>query len=179
MKKLLIMLICFQFHAIAFSQEHKLTQIDLMKKVKLLEGNWDGIGWISFGKGQKKHFHQTEEVRSILHGLILTIEGKGTVKDSKSGEVKVLHNAFAVVNYDMRTQKFAVHSYKDGNFLNADAYIGEDGSFNWGFDLPKGAGKIRYTIRLNERDQWYEIGEFSRDGKTWNQNFEMTLDRVE
>ena len=36
----------------------------------------------------------------------------------------------------------------------------------------------RYTVRLNEKGQWHEVGESSRDGgKSWRRFFEMTLTR--
>ena len=38
-------------------------------------------------------------------------------------------------------------------------------------------GKMRYTIGF-QNDRWEEIGERSRDGETWQQFFEMNLDRV-
>ena len=47
----------------------------------------------------------------------------------------------------------------------------------WGFDYP-GAGRVRFTIGLDAQGQWHEVGEFSRDGTQWMQNFEMTLHRV-
>jgi hypothetical protein len=37
---------------------------------------------------------------------------------------------------------------------------------------------MRYTITLNDRGQWFEIGEISCDGKEWSKVFEMTLERV-
>jgi hypothetical protein len=37
---------------------------------------------------------------------------------------------------------------------------------------------MRFTVRLNEKGQWFEVGEFSRDGKAWQKFFEMTLERV-
>ncbi len=47
----------------------------------------------------------------------------------------------------------------------------------WGFENPR-AGTIRFTIKLNEKGQWFEIGEISRDGKAWQKFFKMTLSRT-
>jgi hypothetical protein len=33
----------------------------------------------------------------------------------------------------------------------------------------------RFTITLTPAGEWWEIGEFSRDGTTWTKFFEMTL----
>ena len=179
MKTLIVILAFALVPSTALPLNDEPAKLELMEKVAFLEGKWEGTGWYSRGPGQKNHFKQTEDVRKNLGGLILTIEGKGTAENPESGESTVIHHAFAVVFYDMRSQKFKMHSYKDGDFLDADAEIDADGSFIWGFDLPGGDWKIRFTIRLNEKGQWYEIGEVSRDGELWYQNFEMTLDRVE
>jgi hypothetical protein len=37
--------------------------------------------------------------------------------------------------------------------------------------------RIRYTIRLDDKGRWFEIGERSTDGATWTKFFEMTLAR--
>jgi hypothetical protein len=50
-----------------------------------------------------------------------------------------------------------------------------DGAFVWGLDTP--GGRIRYTIRLDEKGRWLEIGERSPDGADWTKFFEMTLAR--
>jgi len=35
---------------------------------------------------------------------------------------------------------------------------------------------VRYIIWKNEKEQWYEKGEYKREN-SWNQFFEMTLDK--
>ena len=47
-----------------------------------------------------------------------------------------------------------------------------DGKFYW---YPN--ENVRYVIWQNEKKQWYEKGEFKREGN-WTQFFEMTLDQV-
>ena len=37
---------------------------------------------------------------------------------------------------------------------------------------------MRFTLHLNDKNQWVEIGEFSRDGNQWMKFMEMTLDKV-
>ncbi|HEV2844661.1 MAG TPA: hypothetical protein VG477_07435, partial [Thermoanaerobaculia bacterium] len=51
------------------------------------------------------------------------------------------------------------------------------GAWEWGFALPQG-GRIRYTIKLTDKGEWYETGEYSPDEKTWHQFHEMTLRKV-
>lgn len=171
MKKLFLILSLIFLPGVSFSQSYDPSQLEAMRKVSFLEGKWQGKGWISFGPGEKHHFNQTENIRGELGGSILTIHGVGRA------DAKVIHDAFAVISYDSKAQKYRMHSYKDGNFLDAEAKVGDDGSFIWGFEHPR-AGKIRYTIRLNEKGRWVETGEFSRHGEKWVQNFEMTLDKI-
>ena len=167
----------FLLPGLVLAQTYDSAQIEAMGKVSFLEGKWKGRGWVSFGKGKRRHFSQTEQVERKLGGSILAIEGKGMSLEPPGGAPQLIHHAFAVVFYDSKEQRFRMHSFKDGKFLDAEANVAEDGSFIWGFDLPQ-RGRIRFTIRLNEDGQWSEIGEFSKDGKKWYQNFEMTLDRL-
>jgi hypothetical protein len=65
----------------------------------------------------------------------------------------------------------------DGHYVDVDITVGENGLV-WQFEVPE-MGKVRYTIRINERGQWVEYGEMSRDdGAHWHQFFTMTLDRT-
>lgn len=149
---------------------------EAMKKVMFLEGRWEGEGWAVMGKdAPKHHFKQTEDVRSEVSGRVLAIRGRG-MSEVEGGPPLLTHDAYAVVFYDMDAEKYRIHTYKDGEFLASDAHVADDGSFVWGFDLPK-SGKIRFTIRLNDKGQWHEIGEYSPDGQRWFKNFEMTLDK--
>jgi len=165
---------------LAFAQQIDSVQINEMKKVQWLTGKWKGDGWIMFGPGQKHPFSQTETISSKLNGILLTIEGLGINHKSDEGKPKIVHQAFAVLSYDSKNQKFKMRAYKsDGAFVDADAEIDENGNFIWGFNHPY-AGEIRFTIKQNEKGQWHETGEVSRDkGKTWFQNFEMILNKIE
>jgi hypothetical protein len=44
--------------------------------------------------------------------------------------------------------------------------------------LPQ-VGDVRFTIKLDEKGRWFEVGEISQDGREWRIFFEMTLERVE
>jgi hypothetical protein len=48
-------------------------------------------------------------------------------------------------------------------------------TFKWSYE-PQPGVHIRYLITVADAT-WREVGEFSRDGKTWRQFFEMTLKR--
>ena len=168
-------LFCVLSINLAFAQYIDSLQVNEMKKVQWLAGKWEGEGWMMFGPEEKHTFSQTETVTSKLNGLLLTIEGLGTV-----GESKIIHNAFAVLSFDSENQRFVMRAHKaDGAFTEADAIVDDKGNFIWGFSHPY-AGELRFTIKQNDKGQWYEIGEVSSDnGKSWFQNFEMLLNKVE
>ena len=46
------------------------AQLDAMKKLDFLVGQWKGEGWISFGPGQRRTFTQTETIEPKLGGLL-------------------------------------------------------------------------------------------------------------
>ena len=142
-----------------------------------LVGQWEGDGWSRMGPGPKETVHVVESVGWKLGGSILLIEGKGTTVDPETGEEQVAHEALAIIGHDA-TQGYHMRAYRSGSGYVDPNVSAEDGTIVWGFDVPGGAGRIRYTITLNDKGQWFEMGEFSRDeGETWLEFFEMTLDR--
>jgi hypothetical protein len=146
-----------------------------MKKLDFMAGRWQGEGWIELGP-ERHTFRQTETIESKVDGLVMVVEGLG--KDKAPGkENVVVHNAFAVVSYDGPAKQFRWRAFRaDGLTLDVEARVSEN-SLVWGFPAPRG-GDIRFTIKLTEKGEWFEVGEFSQDGKTWLKFFEMTLQRV-
>lgn len=141
-----------------------------MEKVRALAGEWHGSGWIQMGP-QRHQFDQKESVTVKANGAVVVIDGLGrNIADS----TQIIHQAYAVVSYDLKTKKYLMRAFRgDGNYVDADFSVQEDGSIVWGFTHPM-AGQIRYTIRL-QNGQWVETGDTSRDGQTWLPFFEMKL----
>ena len=99
------------------------------------------------------------------------VEGIG-----KDKQGQVAHHALAFFHFDKAHQEFRVKAFrKDGSYVDAKGEM-KDGAFVWGFDQPQ--GKVRFTLKLNEKGQWFEMGEFSQDGKSWRLFLEMTLDKA-
>jgi hypothetical protein len=162
----------------AMAQSHTAASAAEMKKLDFLAGNWKGEGWIEMGPGGRSTFKQTEAVQSKLNGTVIIVEGLGTGKLASSGQEGVVHNALAVISYDSTAKKYLFRAFRaDGNYVDANVTMGEKGLI-WGFRNPQQGGEIRYTIKLTDAGQWFEIGEFSMDGKQWRKFFEMTLQRV-
>ena len=154
------------------------AQRDAMKKLDFLVGQWKGEGWMEFAPGQRRTFKGTEVVQGKLDGLLLTIEGlhRGQVGDKK--EEVVVHNAFVLMSYDDQAKRYRFQAFTGrGNSEDAEAKVSE-GQLVWGMKVPK-FGDVRYTIKLDQKGRWFEVGEVSQDGKEWRKFFEMTLERVE
>lgn len=148
-----------------------------MAKLKFLVGNWRGEGWMEFGPGQRQPFTSGEEVQLKLDGVLLLIEGIHSARfPGQTADTKI-HHAVAAISYGEATKDYQVQAHKaDGKSMAARGEF-KDGAFIWGFNDP-GLGHLRFTIRLNKQGQWHEIGERSRDGKTWTQYLEMTLSKA-
>jgi hypothetical protein len=154
------------------------VQREEMKKLSFLLGQWKGEGWMEFGPGQRSTFKQTEDVRSKLDGLLILIEGLGKSKLPDSDREMTVHNALAVVSYDEGAKLFRFRAYTArGQYTDSEGRI-KDGVFEWGLRDPQRGNRVRFIIKLNEKGEWFEIGESSQDGQNWKKFFEMTLQRV-
>jgi hypothetical protein len=142
-----------------------------MKKLDWLVGQWKGAGWIQMGQ-TRKEFTETETVQSKLDSLVLLIDGQGKSKEDGS----TIHTALTLVSYDERAKTFRWHAFTgEGRETDTEAKVGVN-TMEWGLEIPQ-RGRMRYTIKLNEKGEWFEIGEMAPDGQTWHKFFEMTLQR--
>ena len=178
MNKLLLVLVWLFLPIIALAQNVESQSAKEMKRLDFLVGDWTGEGWIEMGPSGRSTFKQTETVQSKLNGTVVLIEGVGKGKLASTGQEGIVHNALAVISFDSRAKKYQFRAYRaDGNFVDADV-TAEANSLIWGFREPQRNAEIKYTIKLNDAGHWFEVGEFSMDGKTWRKFFEMTLQRV-
>lgn len=154
-------------------------------------GHWRGEGWIRMGPGEPVKIDSEEWVESRLDGAALVIEGLHRVQDSgaqdsgaqNSGtraDGRVVHHALALLTWDEAAETYRFRTHVAGRGPGDFTGRMEDGAFIWGGPMggPAGAGEMRYTIRL-EDGTWHEVGDFTRDGETWNRFFEMTLTKVD
>lgn len=162
----------------ALAQSSTSAQLQEMKKLDFLIGEWQGEGWTEFIPGQRRTSPITENVQPKLGGMILLIEGLGKTKIAGREEEVVVHHALGIVSYDATAKRYRIKSYlADGRSTEAEAEFVEAG-FQWRFQAPQGTS-IRYTVKLTEQGEWFETGEMSQDGKSWRQFHEMTLQKVE
>jgi hypothetical protein len=147
-------------------------QLEAIARLDWLLGTWKGGGWIEFTPGERRIFKQTEVVERKAGGMVITIEGHGTT--DQGGTNSTVLDAFTVVSYNPREQKYRWHSHTDKGYVtDVEIKVGEK-TFQWSLETP-GFGTMRYTMVLNEKGEWAEIGEMSRDKASWRKFFEMTL----
>jgi hypothetical protein len=148
-----------------------------MKKLDFLIGQWKGEGWMEFAPGERQTFKGSEVVQSKLDGLVLAIDGLHLGQAGDKGKEVVVHSAFGSVSYDDKAKRYRFQAFTGrGNYVDTEAKATE-GQLVWGMKVPQ-FGDVRYTIKLDEKGRWFEVGEVSQDGKEWRKFFEMTLERV-
>ena len=154
--------------AAVFAQENDLQrQLSEMKKLEPMAGRWEGSGWMQQGP-KRTTFTGSELVQSKLGGRILLVEGKFVDPDGR-----VIHETLAVLS--SKASKFDFQTHLGTGMSGIHEFrVGQNG-YEWGFQTS--AGTIRYLISVKD-DVWFEVGEFSRDGKTWIKFFEMSLKRA-
>jgi hypothetical protein len=146
-----------------------------MRRLAFLHGTWRGEGVTNTGPGQQARAAVLEKAQPRLDGSVLLVEGLGWEGTQGQADYRVVHQALGVVSYDERRGGWAMRAYRGGGWVDAEVTVG-DGELVWAFEAP-GAGRIRYTIRLDELGRWHEVGDRSSDGRQWHRFFEMRLTR--
>ena len=177
MKQLAALLFLLMLPMMSIAQTHPPSTPLEMKKLDFLVGQWKGEGWMEYRPGQRQTYTVNESVQRKVEGAVLLIEGLGTTRMPDKPEEIPIHKAFAIVDYDVKAKLFRLRAYRAGDgSTDTEPKVGEN-TLIWGFRDARG-GEIRFTIKLNEKGQWFEIGEYSSDGKTWRKFLEMTLNRL-
>jgi hypothetical protein len=141
-----------------------------MKKVEKMAGQWKGSGWIQQGP-KRETFTGGEVVQKKLDGLALLVEG-----NFANPEGKLIHQTLAVLSCNEKMSGYDFATYLANGITGVHEFTAVGDHFEWGFQIPN-VGAVRYSIKIDDTS-WTEVGEFSRDGKSWFKNFEMKLDRV-
>ena len=148
---------------------------EALRQLAFLHGTWRGEGVTQMGPGREERAHVLETAQPKLNGDVLLVEGVGYRGTPGGADYQVVHHAMGVVSYDTRRGGWALRAYRGGGWVDADVTVA-NGEMVWAFDQP-GAGRIRYTIRLDAEGRWHEVGERSPDGQQWHRFFEMRLTR--
>jgi hypothetical protein len=178
MKNIMLPFIIFILLASKVSAQ-EMNDKDKMKVFESWTGRWQGEGTMQMGPGEAKKSQVNEIIQYKLEGMVLLIEGKGTVTNPTTKEEIVVHQALGVLSYDKATSQYKFKTYlKDGRAADAWLIALGENQFQWGFDMP--GRKIKYTISIDPSQKtWHETGESSADGKGWAKFFEMNLTKIE
>lgn len=181
--KILVVVFCLALSFSAISAQTK-EEIEAkrkaeMKKLDIMIGTWKGTGWVITQNGRQTS-NITETFQYKLGGQIAVVEGLGISKDEKTGAERLTHQAYGVFSYDKTSGKLKFRYYKAETGEEGETLINiVDKSFTWGFDVNETGSKVKFTMRINEKGNWHEVGEFSRDGgKTWVKFMEMVLSKA-
>ena len=138
-----------------------------INKLKFIVGKWEGTGWMTGRDGQTHTFQQTENIQFKIDNTAILIEGQG----KSNGHIT--HNALAIVSFNKEDNNYTFQSYlSTGRRGSFKAELIKD-KFYW---YPN--ENMRYIININDKGQWYEIGEMKKN-QDWSKFFEMTLDKKE
>lgn len=160
-----------------FAQSPETLQRAALQKLNWWVGEWRGEAWTSMGPARRDTTMMIETIKKNLDGMIVIIEGLGRRKLPQMQEGEVVHHAFAVVSFNEKKGTYRWQSWRiPGGIFNEVEPTISDRGFQWSMETPR--GKMKYTAKLNEKEQWEEIGEFSTDGQTWRPFFGMLLNRV-
>jgi hypothetical protein len=146
------------------------AQVEGMKKLGFMQGQWEGPGWSLGQKGERVEFSQTEKVTLQLSGELMTVEGVGRVRGVPS------FSAFATATFDPATGTYPWEAFSQGSKVETTLGVTEN-RFTWSFDPAPGV-TARYVAAFGT-GKWHETGEVSSDGgKSWAPSLDMTLSRI-
>lgn len=151
---------------------------DEMKKLDFLVGEWKGEAWWQMGPQAKREYAlQHEKVTARAGGNALLVEGVGRSKKEDGTAGDIVHDALALLRWDDVAKKYRFSTAVAGRGTAEPSFeVTAPNTAVWTMDLPQ--GKMRYTISLTEKGEWFETGEYSPDGQKWSKFFEMTLKKV-
>lgn len=137
-----------------------------IKELNFIVGDWEGEGWHLIN-GKRETSRVTESVRVMAGGTVLAIQGQG-----KDAEGMVVHDAFAVVAYDAKAKEYKFRSFLSTGTTGEFKATVKDGVLVWEIPAER---PIRYTVKLDDKGRWFEIGEVNLGGQGRMRFFEMTL----
>jgi hypothetical protein len=145
-----------------------------MAPLTWLVGEWVGPASVT-NAGRTFTLTQRETVQLAANGTALLVQGRGSMSLPNGSERNVFQAA-GLLTYDVGASRFTWVSTGGTGHLGVTEPTVTGTSYVW--SLTDGSGRrTRYTISQTAAGEWYEIGESSADGRTWEKTFEMTLKR--
>ena len=174
MKRYICLGMVFLLPAFVFAQSPEDIQRKAMEEFAWLLGEWEGTSVVRMGPGEPETVLMTERLELKLDGTIIQVTGIGREKTESGEPGEIVHDAIAVISYDVQAQKYRWNAWRVpyGVYTQYEPVLTENG-FTWSMETPQ--GKMRYDISKTPEGNWREIGEFSRDGENWVKFMEMNL----
>jgi len=147
-----------------------------MKALSFLVGQWEGSGRIQVPGGPLVAANARENVQYRLSGQALLVEGLGTRKAEDGKTDQTVHESIGLITWDMTKEKYVMHAMTSKAGSVEPTIEVSEKTLVWSFKTNTG-NTIRYTIKINDKGQWVEDGEWTIKGEKWLKFFEMTLDK--
>ena len=141
-----------------------------MAKLSYMRGVWRGPASGMSPDGTRYEVTQTERMGPMLGGDVIVIEGRGYKADGTTG-----FNAFAVVSFDPRANKYEMRSYAMSHAGTFELALTDTG-YTW--EVPAGPNAIMKYSATVTPTTWHEVGAYTAAGKPPVPMFEMNLTKV-
>lgn len=139
-----------------------------MQAFAAMVGEWEGEAWSAMRPGARDVVSQREIVEWTAGGEALLVRGSGSV------DGRVVHEAVALIFWDVRAGRYVMWAYRAGSGATQEEVRLDGDARVWGFATP--GGEIRFTQRIDDEGRWVETGERSADGgASWQPFLGMTL----
>ncbi|QNF32206.1 hypothetical protein HUW51_05485 [Adhaeribacter swui] len=173
MKRLYFLILLLLVSTFTFAQPtNYLTMVQQkMQALKWVTGKWQGTVSIMGADGSRQEYKQAVEFTPKLKSSMLLF-----TEAANRGQDTVFQN-IGIFGYDALKSKYTIQAYTNGGMqIQADVEV-QYKKMIW--RLPLANSLIRYTITLNEKGQWHQVGEGSGDGgQNWTLFFESKLSPV-
>ncbi len=173
MKRLYFLIVSLFVNTTIFAQSANQLPVvqQKMQALKWVSGKWQGTVSILGGDGAKQEYQQTVEFTPKLKKSVFQF-----AEVASRGQDTIFQN-IGMLSYDALKSKYTILAYTNGGIqIEADVEV-LDKKMIW--RVPVAGNLIRYTITLNEKGQWHQVGEGSGDaGQNWTLFFESKLSPV-
>ncbi|MBS1813394.1 MAG: hypothetical protein JSS87_00800 [Acidobacteria bacterium] len=145
-------------------------QREKMKALNFLVGTWSGPATIHGRNGVLKTT-QTEDVTSLLDGMLLTVHGV-----SRDASGKIVFEAFATISYDEADGRYHFRAYNGGHYLDTELTVVDKG-FSWSMETVPHI-TISNDMKLTPAEEWQETSTLHVPGREPMTTVQMQLKHV-
>lgn len=124
-----------------------------MQALKWITGKWQGTVSILGADGTRQEYIQTVEFTPKLKNSVFQFAEAASL-----GQDTIFQN-IGMLGYDALKSKYTILAYTNGGIqMEADVEVQDKKMIR---RVPVAGNLLRYTITLNEKEQWHQVGEGS------------------